>query len=210
MNNDFSRQTITQYLPVIKEIIATAEIDLKESPQLENRKFLQFFFLEKTHSASKIGYAMTIIKNWVDPKKFEVKYLTITKQNEKATWKQLLKELHTHLENYHNDTDVIILTLSKEGIIKRIVLNTEYTQNLSDSGMKIKILNCLSENEGFIKTNLIKKLINSKNVESVSKQIGTLNFSLEHRLKLPKNKHLVESKSGKGYRINPIYNLIVE
>ena len=110
---------------------------------------------------------------------------------------------------FHNGAPLIVLGLSRNGRITRQVADQILDHEFEEDGLKPSILRLLVAQEDYVSPEEIKKIIKSKSKESVSKTIGSMNAKLRAKLQLPKNQSVIDSKRGKGYRINPFYNLVL-
>jgi DNA-binding response OmpR family regulator len=102
-----------------------------------------------------------------------------------------------------------VLGLSRNGRIARQVADQILDHEFEEGGLKPAILRLLVGQEDYVPPEEIKKIIKSKSKESVSKTIGSMNAKLRTKLQLPENQPAIDSKRGKGYRINPFYNLVL-
>ena len=114
--------------------------------------------------------------------------------------KQTALEILSCLEVESNKNDRIIITLSKNGDLRK----DKFRYPIKQGTKHLKILQLLDPD--YIETSVICQKIGAKNNEAVRKSIGTVNQKIKHILKL---KHLlIESKSGCGYHINDLYLLV--
>lgn len=110
---------------------------------------------------------------------------------------------------YQNDVPVIVLTLSRNGRITRSVDGTTFEHDFESDGFKKEILFMLLENNDHVPTSEIKRRTGSKSIESVSKTIAAINTILKIKLQLPTKGKVIESKRASGYRLNPLYNIVI-
>lgn len=208
MTNKFSRQTFALHMPVIRAIFSHIEVDVIQGEGLEKRKTLHVLGLEKEFGLLKLKRAMELITTWLEDTDFSVRSLEFLK-SEDSHWTSLLKILNDKIIEYGNDVPVIEISLTPNGVLMRQVPNEILTCEITEDGMKLKILEIILRNQGeFVSTKDICRWVESKNEDSVRKQIGQLNNLITSRLQLPANFSLLDSKPVSGYRIHPIYNLV--
>jgi hypothetical protein len=209
MNNQLTNRTIRHYLPIIQAIYASMEVSQLTYDIADQKERLSFLFLEKEFDGSKLHHAINLIGVWLKGTKFKAFSSTIEKIDKKASWNELLEILDQKILEYGNDVAIIEIVLKSNGRITRQFGDQKLTHDFEDDGMKKNILINLASKADFSKTSHIQAVIGSMTSESTSKIIGRINSILENKLKLPKQCKFVESKQGSGYRINPIYNLLI-
>jgi surfactin synthase thioesterase subunit len=147
---------------------------------------------------------------WLEGTSFEIRsHGYFAKKNAKAKWSQLVQILYAKLLEFHNGAPLIVLGLSRSGRIARQVADQILDHEFEEDGLKPTILRLLIGQEDYVPTKEIKKHVESRSKESVSKTIGSVNSMLRTKLQLPKNQSVIDSKRGQGYRINPFYNLVL-
>lgn len=206
--SQFSRHTITEYLPEIKGICASLEVEMAKH-DLNGLTQLQPLPAIEQYGRSKIVYAMMLVDGWLKDTPFSTHSVYLKKSDKGARWEDMLKVLNTKILEYQNDVPVIVLNLSRSGRIMRTINDTVLEHDFSSDGFKKKLLFALLENDGYIKTRDLQKKIESKSVESVAKTIASINTILRSKLQLPHKQKVIESKRISGYRLNPLYNIVL-
>lgn len=205
---EFSRITVIEYLPVIKAIFASFEVQDKHFKGNKDAQRLSVNYLEKEYGMSKLGHAMRLIGIWLEGSNFKVEMFHFIKMNPDAEWSEMLAIIEAKIMEYSNDVPIIVLTLSSSGRITREVNGSVFTLDFGSDKFKARILQWLPDNSAYIKVHQLTGFIESTSDSSVRKLIGQINDSAQSKLQLPKEKSLIEGKHGSGYRINPIYNLV--
>lgn len=206
--SQFSRHTIAEYLPEIKGICAAIEVEMARH-DLDGLTQLQPLPAIEQYGRSKIVYAMMLINEWLKGSSFKTHVYFLQKTDRSAKWADMLKILNTKILEYQNDVPVIALNLSRTGRITRAVDETVFEHNFESDGFKKEILFILLENNNYVPTNEIKQRTGSKSIESVSKTIAAINTVLKAKLQLPIKEKVIESKRASGYRLNPLYNIVI-
>jgi hypothetical protein len=152
---------------------------------------------------------MMLINKWLEGSSFKTHVFFLQKTDKNAKWADMLKILNAKILEYQNDVPVIILTLFRSGHIARTVGGTTLEHDFESDGFKKEILFMLLENNNYVPTNEIKQRTGSKSIESVSKTIAAINTVLKAKLQLPAREKVVESKRASGYRLNPLYNIVI-
>lgn len=204
----FSRHTIAEYLPEIKGICASVEVEMSKH-DLDGLSEIQPLPAIEQYGRSKIVYAMMLIHEWLNDSNFTTRHFYLQKKDKSAKWTDMLAILNTKILEYQNDAPVIILSLSRNGRITRTVDGTILEHDFESEGLKKEILYTLYEHDGYMQTREIQKRIRSKSTESVSKTIAAINTVLRSKLQLPKEHDVIESKRGSGYRLNTLYNIVI-
>lgn len=203
-----SRHTITEYLPEIKGICASIEVEIAKH-NLDQLTQLQPLPAIEQYGRSKIVYAMMLINEWLKNTPFSTHAYFLQKKDKETKWGDMLKILNTKILEYQNDIPIIVIHLYRSGHITRFIDDSILDHDFESDGHKREILLALLENEGYMRTRDIQKRIGSKSTEAVSKTIAAINTILRTKLQLPKKKDVVESKRGSGYRLNPLYNIVM-
>ncbi len=206
--SQFSRHTITEYLPEIKGICASIEVEMARH-DLDKLTQLQPFPAIEQYGRSKIVYAMMLVGDWLKDTPFGTHFVYLKKSDKNAKWADMLKILNAKILEYQNDVPIIVLSLSRSGRITRAVDSNTCEHNFESDGFKKEILFALIESNGYIPTSEIKQRIGSKSTESVSKTIAAINTILKTKLQLPIREKVLESKRASGYRVNPLYNVVI-
>ncbi len=209
MESIFARRTIKEYLPVIEAIYASLDVSYQtHTVDIEKRDSLRFVHLERDFGTGKLLHAGNIISVWLRSSRFKVEGLNFHKIDKEAKWADFFKILDTQIVEYQNGAAIIQLTISSAGRTVREISGKELVHDFADEGMKKEIIFNLLDRRGFMQNLEIQNIVGSKSKESVAKIIGKINSSLGSALQLPPKQHIIESKRGSGYRINPIYNVI--
>lgn len=205
---EFSRITIAEYLPIIKSIFASFEVQDKHFKGSTDSQRLSVSYLEKEYGLSKIGHAMRLIGVWLEGSDFESKTFHFFKANPEAKWSDMLRIIEAKILEYSNNLPVIVLVLFSSGRITREVNGTVLKHDFANDKLKAKILSWLPDDGSYLETRKLAKMIESKSDGSVRKTTGKISKDVGSRLQLPKQHPLIDSKRGPGYRINPIYNIV--
>lgn len=208
MTKVLSRHTIDEYLPEIKGICAGIEVELTRH-DLDHLLELQPLPALEQYGRLKINYAMMLLNVWLNDTAFTTKHSFFQKNDVTAKWSDMLQIINGKIHEHQNDVPVIALHLYRNGRIRRTVDDSTLEHNFEDDGFKKGILFALFERDDYLKTADLKRHLGSKSSESVSKMIAAINDTLKEKLQLPKNKKLIESKRGSGYRLNALYNIVV-
>lgn len=206
--SQFSRNTVTEYLPEIKGICASIEVEMSKH-DLDGLSELQPLPAIEQYGRSKIVYAMMLVNEWLKGTSFGTHVIFLQKKDKDAKWADMLAVLNAKILEYQNDIPVIVLTLSRNGRITRTVDGTIFDHSFESDGFKKDVLFMLHEHEGYVPTRDIQKRLGSKSAESVSKTIAAIGSVLRTKLQLPKKQDVIESKRGSGYRLNPMYNIVI-
>ncbi len=204
----FSRHTIAEYLPEIKGICASIEVEMAKH-DLDGLSELQPLPAIEQYGRSKIVYTMMLINEWLKDTPFSTHSIYLKKNDKGARWEDMLKMLNTKILEYQNDVSIIVFNLSRNGRITRTINDVVLEHDFSSDGFKKELLSALLENGGYIKTRDLQKKIGSKSAESVAKTIAAINTALRSKLQLPQKQKVIESKRSSGYRLNPLYNIVL-
>lgn len=197
---------------MVQKILAMLEAEVVwHSELLEDKSEIRVMHREADPAAQRqMTYSLMLIGTWLKGTPFEIRcYEYFARKDAKAKWSQLVQLLYAKLLEFHNGAPLIVLGLSRSGRIARQVADQALFHEFEKDGLKPGILRLLVDQEDYMSPKEIKKRLESKSKESVSKQIGLINSTLRTKLQLPKNQPVVDSKRGEGYRINPFYNLVL-
>lgn len=210
MKPPYSARTVREHLSALNSIYACFELDVQRYPQLNEQEYLRVMQLEKDYSLQKLGYAMGVLENWLQGSDFHVQSHFFVYKNEGARWEDFLKIFDAKILEHQNNVPVIVLVLSKSGRIARNLEGMPLEHNF-ESGQKLILLQYLATREDakYVPTKEIQKAIGAKTTEVVNKAIDSARTILESKLKLPSAKPIIDSKRGSGYRINPLYNVVL-
>ena len=206
--NQFSRHAIAEYLPEIKGICAAIEVELSKH-DLDGLTQLQPLPAIEQYGRSKIVYAMMLVHEWLKDSAFTASHFHLQKKDKSAKWADMIAILNAKILEYQNDIPVVILSLSRSGRIARTIDGTVFEHEFESGGFKKDILFMLHEHDGYVQTQDIQKRLGSKSTAAVSKTIAAINAVLRAKLQLPKKQDVIESKRGSGYRLNPLYNVVI-
>ena len=206
--NQLSRHTIAEYLPEIKGICASIEVEMAKH-DLDSLTELRPFPAIEQYGQSKVIYAMMLVNEWLKGTPFKTHAYFLQKTNRDAKWADMLNVLKAKVLEYQNDVPMFVLSLSRSGRITRTVDGTVLDHDFESEGFKKEILMALLENDGYVSTNELKRRTGSKSIESVSKTIAAINNVLKTKLQLPPKAKVIESKRGSGYRLNSLYNTVL-
>lgn len=205
---DFSKITIAEYLPIVKSIFASFEVQDKASVGMEKMNSLRVDYLEREFDGSRLLHAMRMLNIWLEGSVFKAEPFHFTRPNNEVPWSEMLKIIESKIIEYSNVAPVIVLTLASSGRITREVNGVSFKCDFAADKLKLQILTWLPEDGEYVKTQRLMGFIGSKSAESLSKMVGKINSDTASKLQLPKNQPLIDSKKNSGYRINPIYNLV--
>ncbi len=205
---DFSRITITEYLPIVKSIFASFEVQDKANVGMEKMNSLRVDYLEREFDGSKLLHAMRMLNIWLEGSVFKAGPFHFTRSNNEVPWSEMLKIIESRIIEYSNGAPVIVLTLASSGRITREVNGVSLKCDFAADKLKLQILTWLPEDGEYVKTQRLMGFIGSKSAVSLSKMVGKINDDTQSKLQLPKNQLLIDSKRSSGYRINPVYNLV--
>ncbi len=207
--SQFSRHTIAEYLPEIKGICASVEVEMARH-DLDGLLQLQPLPAIEQYGRSKIVYAMMLVGEWLKDTPFSTHSTYLKKNDKGARWADMLKILNAKILEYQNDVPVIVLNLSRSGHITRTVDGSTFEHDFESDGFKKEILVMLHENDGYVQTKDLKQRTGSKSTESVAKTIAAINNVLRAKLQLPVKEKVIGSKRASGYRLNPLYNIVIK
>ncbi|MBY0473104.1 HTH domain-containing protein [Patescibacteria group bacterium] len=206
--SQFSRHAIAEYLPEIKGICASIEVELSKH-DLDRLTELQPLPAIEQYGRSKVVYAMMLVHEWLSGSAFTTHHVYLQKKDKSAKWADMIAILNAKIIEHQNDAPVIVLSISRSGRITRTIDGTALEHEFDSDGFKKDILFMLHEHDGYIPTRDIQKRIGAKSTEVVSKTIAAINTVLHTKLQLPKKQDVIESKRGSGYRLNPLYNVVI-
>ena len=210
MKPPYSSRTVREHLPTLNSIYACFELDVQRYPQLEDHEYLRVIQLEKDYSLPKLGYAMGVLENWLQGTDFRVDRHFFVYKKEGSHWEDFLKIFDAKMLEHQNSMPVIVLVLTSAG---RITRNLEgvLLQHDFEEGQKLTLLQYLAgrEDARYVPTEEIQKIIGAKTTAVVNKAVDSVRTILEAKLKLPPNKVLIDNKRGSGYRIDPLYNIVL-
>jgi hypothetical protein len=152
---------------------------------------------------------MMLAHEWLNGSDFTTRHFYLQKKDKSAKWADMIAILNAKILEYQNDTPVIVLSVSRSGRITRTIDGTVLEHEFESDGFKKDILFMLHEHDGYMPTREIQKRLGSKSAESVSKTIAAINTVLRIKLQLPKKQDVIESKRASGYRLNPLYNIVI-
>lgn len=204
-----SRISVHEYLPALRRIFSVIEIGNDSHPDPDRLQDLHLFFLREELDGTQYDHAMDIIAAWLKGSRFASDFARIWKLEPSATWQELTDLLTQRMAEDGNDVTVIELTLHPTGKMTRIINKTELPCDFTNDGLKTSLLRLLAENGGYVPTQDIITHIGSKDLDSLSELKRTTNHAARIDLKLPASYNLIDSKKGSGYRIHPLYNLVV-
>lgn len=210
MRATLSKTTVESYLPEIRRIFTFLEMELFEhAERLEKKEALILFYLEKEMPWLRLMHAVAIVGQWLQGTKFGIENLSIKKLDPSVRWEELLEILAEKLMELANQTPVIELVLSLDGRVTRKIGETSLSHDFEGDSMKVDLLKLLATESGFVPSTVICRRIDCKNTKALSTMKKTINDVLQAKLQLPNKTDLIEGKRGPGYRIDPLYNLVV-
>ena len=210
MKPPYSSRTIREHLPTLNSIYACFELDVQRYPQLEDHEYLRVIQMEKDYSFPKLGYAMGVLENWLQGSDFYVKSHFFVYKKEGARWEDFLKIFDAKMLEHQNSIPIIVLVLTSSG---RITRNLEgvLLQHDFEEGQKLTLIQFLAgrEDAKHVSTEEIQKIVGAKTTAVVNKAVDSVRTILESKLKLPPTKPIIDNKRGSGYRIDPMYNVVL-
>lgn len=204
-----SRNAVAEYLPVVKSIRASIEVEMAHT-DLDKISILRLPQTHKQYGDSTTAYALMLIGGWLTDTQFTTNLSMIHKKTKEAKWVDLLAILNKHILEYENEAPIIPLALYRSGRIVRTIDEITLDHNFESDGIKKGIVLVLNEHRGYVGSDVLKQRTGSKSIQSVAKMIATINRVLRAKLQLHKDNDFIESKRGSGYRLNSIYNVVVE
>jgi len=209
METQLSRRTIEQYLPIIKAIYAYLEVRIKTRKDLDAKNQLDFIGMEREYGFSGLSNAGRVLRVWLEGSDFDCDSVVIVKLNKDAKWTDFIELFDKKIDEYQDNANIVEISLSSAGIMFREINGKLYRHDFKNDGLKKKIITALSNKKDFTKTPAILKFIDCANAKSFSEAVRQINTITEKKLSLPKNQKLIQSKKNSGYRINPLYNIIL-
>lgn len=207
----FSPRTVREYLPAINSIYALLEVDIHRYPELENKEVLDVIGLEKSLGVSKLSYSMAIIDNWFQGTDFEVERHLSIRKHPTARWSDFIRIFDAKILEHQNTIPVIVLTVSKSGHVTRTLDQQVFEHDFEKDSQKVLLLQHLADQEtkDYVSTDDIRHVIGAKTNAVVNKAVEAVRTALESKLKLPPNNPIIDSKRGSGYRIDPLYSIVL-
>jgi hypothetical protein len=211
MEPPFAPRTVREYLPIINAIYALLEVDIQRYPLLEDRDTLDVVNLEKKFSISQLSYAMAIVHKWLQGTGFEVQRHIFVHKQPSARWSDFIRILDAKILEHQNATPVIVITVARSGRVSRNIEGTTFWHNYEEGSQKLLLLQRLAEQEdsSHVPTEELQEVVRAKSTAVVNKAVKSVRATLESKLRLPPTIPLIDSKRGSGYRIDPMYNLVL-
>lgn len=190
--------------------------ELLESPLIKN---VQKIVLEHYNSLEEIKkkIAPTLeqvrlaYKQVADLHKQETEFLNIppilyNPQNDTRRILQGIEELKisitkSNLENRHSG-EVVIAYDTEDGSLSRFIDGKNFSYGLTEDGKRKKLLDLLLNRRGYVKTDELRKLLDSPSSQAIAKLAQAINDNAKKSLRIQKIK-IIEGKKVSGYRINP-------
>ncbi len=203
-----SKEAVEHYLTVAKAIYGSFEVSYITHPDQDKINELRVTYLEDEFGLPKLMGVMKLIGIWLHGSKFKANALHFSKEPD-AKWPEMMEIIHENILKYQNETPIIVLTLSPSGRMTREIGSARFEHDFEEDGNKLKIIHTLIEHEGYVATKTIQHMIKSKSTASVEKTVAGINTAIRKSLSLPKERSLIDSKRRSGYRIDPIYNIVL-
>lgn len=165
-------------------------------------------FLSTRFDDNLVSGAMDLIGLWLEGTKFTGGYGGITKVDSNVPWLKLINLLHSKIDEYENTAEIIVLDLSKDGLMTRKHHSGVLEHQFERNGMKCKIVRELRKEE-YLSAEDLRKAVDSSSKDAVTKAIGELCRELINSLQLPRQKKFILHDGSTGYYISPTYNVIV-
>ena len=195
-------------MPALRRIFAAIEVGFTTVTEPNKSKDLHLFFLRDELNGSEYSHGMDIIAVWLRGSKFGSDFARIWKLDPKVEWAELSSLLNEKMNGYENEAPIIVLHISKTGLVTRKLNEQLLECPFEKGGMKHKTLLIL-QGSGCVSTENLRLIMESASEDSVSKTIEKINTAMKTKLQLPKSEKFIENDPGVGYYINPIYNLVV-
>ncbi|WKZ29364.1 MAG: hypothetical protein QY323_01380 [Patescibacteria group bacterium] len=215
MERTTSRETIIEYLPIIKKIQASLEIRLLKHPSLEGSDKLPFYGLWGGHDPVPVIEAWQIIGGWVGEKGVRVENtwpsFHLVKTDSATDWWEVHKLIAKHIrkqdpveagrEKAIRRDSPIEIALTLEGDLFR----GKHKYSLREP-RRVSLIRLLSGAGGsFVKTNELQLLVGNASADALRGMIHAINRGARIHLVIKYN--VIEGRSRSGYRINPKYKL---
>ncbi len=208
MVEGISRITITEYLPVIQAFLASMETERATMKDYDKAPRLGHEFLSTRFDDNLVSGAMDLIGLWLEGTKFTGGYGGITKVDSKVPWLELINLLHSKIDEYENTAEIIVLDLSKDGLMTRKHHSGVLEHQFERNGMKCKIVRELRKEE-YLSAEDLRQAVKSSSKNAVIKAVGEICAELKNSLQLPKQKKFILHDGSAGYYIAPTYNVII-
>jgi hypothetical protein len=101
-----------------------------------------------------------------------------------------------------SETDILITYDTTDNSLNRIIGGKMFSYDLSEDGKRKKLLDILSNQKVYVKTENLITLLKCPTSQAVAKIVQTFNEQVANGLRLKKIK-MIQGKKGSGYRINP-------
>lgn len=200
--------TVSEYLPALRRIFAALEVGFAHDPNPTKLNDMRLLFLENELPGSTYVHAMDILEFWLRDTKFKADFARIWRRDPSTDWRELMVILREKLTDFENEAPLIVLGLSERtGLLTREIHGEILKCPFESDSMKLQILIALRSGEHIPPAELLR-LTGSTSSDSVSATIKNICDAARVKLQLPKNKRLIEHERA-GYRLNPIYNLVV-
>lgn len=207
---ELSRMAIDTFLPDVKKIYASLEVQLANYEGMNEKPRLRMGYLENEMGLAKMMHATHLMNAWLKGKPFKLNPFIYEKTDEKARWTDMMEIIATKIAEHDNEKPVITISLSKSGRISREVNGSLLVHDFEGDGLRLELLKLLPQDGNYMPTKTIMSILGSKSTGAINKLVEAINSAAQQKLQLPINKNLIESKRRSGYRINPIYNLVIE
>ena len=166
-------------------------------------------FLEKELGGA-YNRAMDIIAVWLRGSKFDSDFARIWKVDPAAKWDELMDILRGKMKEYAYDVTLIRLALSPEGRMTYRDSKDNSRCDFANDGMNLALLRILVEKQGgYASTQELIEKIGCKDLKALSEQKRTINLALRRDLGTSQEYEVIDSKSGSGYRIHPLYHIAI-
>jgi hypothetical protein len=198
-----------EYLPIIRKIFAYLELRLIQTDLMESKQKFNLISLEE-NSPRALANAISIIASWVQDSGFAVESYGFIKTRPDAKWATMLKVMTERISGLRSETSFSTeLTLSKVGRVARMVNDETLNYDLERKGLKLKILLGLAKSPDFLTIEALQELTGSDSEKSLTNAIRQINALLKGHLQLPPGKKIIEGVKGSGYRIHPLYSIVI-
>ncbi|GEM_PF-2434264 len=203
-----SRLAVSEYMPVIRAIMAAIEMEQRTVKSPDNGTWLYVGFLDEEFGSAKVGHMMDIMTVWLQGSKFRADGGGFWKLEKEARWANLLDLLRRKIMDFRNDASIIVLTFSESGRMTRIEDRFAMHSDFGAHSQTTALIRLLGKCEGYVSTEEICEKTGCAGIDGLNTLKDRLNKKLEKDLQLPKSHRLIESKRLSGYRVNQIYNIV--
>jgi len=202
--------TISEYLPFIKKLYAELEVQIL-SPECDLEKTDRLFmdYLRDDFGITNLLHILDICGMWLQESPFGVQHYKFFRKDHDIPWSKMLGIIFSKISEHANQVPIICMTLSSNGEIVREIYGTKLSRAFKKGSLKVDILSFLAKESDYVPVKKIQESIKSRSSFSIRKIIFNINQETENDLSLPATQPLIINHRGSGFRINPIYNIVL-